>query len=137
MAKKTVTVCHCPELIPKSGIRKFAEIGAKAYIAYNEALSFKPATVPGSVLITTEVRDGFYAKEINFEISDVTEETAALLSRLRWENMIVRYKDEKGNERVAGSPSFPLSLTYRDREGVFEVTLSGTSLAPDSFFHLS
>lgn len=133
MAKKTVTVCHCLKLIPTNRLIRFAEIGPKIIIAlYNHAVS-SPDVVPGTVSMTTKIEDGIYSRSIDFEITEVNADTSEVLSLLKTQRLVATYKDESGNDRVCGSPSFPLSLDYHDEDGVFKVSLAGKSNSPDGF----
>ena len=46
---------------------------------------------------------------------------------------IGNYVDENGNERVSGSPDYPLSLSYEIKGGLYSCTLTGFSIDPDAF----
>lgn len=133
MAKRTVTVCHCLKIIPTLNIIRFAQIGSRAFMTFYESKIQDPEVVPGTVSMTTEIEDGFYSRSIDFEITEVNADTSETLSLLKTQRLVATYKDESGNDRVCGSPSFPLSLDYHDEDGVFKVTLTGKSKAPDGF----
>ena len=133
MAKKTVTVCHCLKIIPTNRLIRFAEIGPKTIMAFYNHAVLNPDVVPGTVHMTTETEDGVYSRSIDFEITEVNAETSEVLSLLKTQRLVATYKDESGNDRVCGSPSFPLSLDYHDEDGVFKVSLTGKSNTPDGF----
>ena len=47
--------------------------------------------------------------------------------------LVAVYVDENGNTRVAGSPDYPLSLSYVMEGGGFSVTLEGKDIRHDGF----
>ena len=133
MAKKTVTVCHCLKIIPTLHIIRFAQIGPRTIMTFYKSEIQDPEVVPGTVLMATEIEDGIYSRSIDFEITEVNADTSEILSLLKTQRLVATYKDESGNDRVCGSPDYPLSLDYLDEDGVFKVSLTGKSNTPDGF----
>lgn len=136
MAKKTVTVCHCLKIIPAGHIIRYVKIGARIIMTFYKSDIQNPDVVPGTVLMTTETENGIYSRSIEFEITEVNADTSEILSLLKTQRLVASYKDESGNDRVCGSPDFPLSLDYHDEDGVFKVSLTGKSNTPDGFLTL-
>lgn len=133
MARKTVTVCHCLKIIPIENLIRFAPVGSRIIMLTEDPGLRMPETVPGSVLMTTEESEGIYSRTIDFEITEVSAEVSDLLFLLSNLNLVATYKDESGNDRVCGSPGFPLRLSFHDQDGVTVVSLSGQSYTPDGF----
>lgn len=133
MAKKSVTVCHSLKIIPTSQLIRFAQIGPRTVMTFYKSEIQDPEVVPGTVLMTTDIDDGIYSRSIDFEITEVNVKTSEILSLLKNQRLIAIYKDESGNDRVCGSPGFPLSLDYHDAGGVYKVTLTGKGVTPDGF----
>lgn len=133
MARKIITVCHCLRFIPASSLIRFAVYGQEAVIDVFAEKDITPEAVPGSVTMETDSDGNVYKRTINFAITDVDLPTARLLQLLKSQDLIVTYTDESGNNRVCGSPFYPLSLDYQDSNGVWNVTISGESTSPDLF----
>lgn len=133
MAKKVTTVCHDLKILPTRRLINFGEWAGGVIMEFFQDGLIIPATVPGSVFITTEVEEGIYTKSITFEIRDVTAETSEMLHSLKSQKILATYKDESRNSRVCGSPDYPLSLDFYDEGGVFIVNLTGKSNRHDGF----
>lgn len=132
MKRSVVTECHSLKIIPISIITRFARFCSLIAIRLSgEAVD--AGAVPGTVKVTTTSDNGYIKKQISFERSDVSENTADLLERLKYSRLVATYTDETGRERVAGSPNFPLALDYTIGGGVCSVTLRGEDTAPDGF----
>lgn len=135
MAKKTVTVCHCLEIIPLGNLIKFASVGGKVILASSKSPVRAGETVPGTVAMSTQIDEGGYTKTINYEITEVTRPMLERLSMLKAMHLVATYKDETGEERVCGSPDYPLALDFYDEGGVYKVSLTGKSPSPDGFLY--
>lgn len=136
MARKIVTVCHSLKIIPVDLIIRFAELGSKVIMKYFISEHQIPDVVPGTVIMQTGIDDEGYARNIDFEITEVNPDTADTLSLLRTQPVVATYRDESGNPRVCGSPDYPLTLEYHDEGGVYKASLSGKSPGPDGFLQL-
>ena len=133
MAKRRVTVCHGLKIIPTSDLIRFARVGAGTIMAFHGGRTELPEVVPGTVMMTTETEEGTVSRVIDFEITEVSHEVMETLETLKAVGLVATYRDESGNERVCGSPDFPLSLDFYDSEGVVKVSLSGKSNEADGF----
>lgn len=133
MAKRRVTVCHGLKIIPTSDLIRFARVGTGVIINYYGENIRIPEVVPGTVEMTTETAEGVYSRRIDFEITEVSRDVTDTLESLKACRLVAIYKDESGNDRVCGSPDYPLSLDFYDREGVVKVSLSGKSHEADGF----
>lgn len=133
MAKRVVTVCHGVTLIRKDAIIRFANSGSEVDLEYFHFWGVIPPTVPGTVYLTTDINEGIYTRNMTFEITDVDPNMARTLSALKSQRLVATYKDESGNQRVCGSPDYPLSLDYYDEGGVYVVSLTGQTTEPDPF----
>lgn len=132
MDRLTVSTCHTLKLIPTSRILTFANLYPKVKMKLlGEAIDSK--SIPGTVMVSESKNDGKIKKKITYERSDVTENATAILERLKVSRLVATYIDERGRERVAGSPRWPLSLDYTIEGGVLIVTLQGEGLNPDAF----
>lgn len=87
--------------------------------------------VPGSFTISSSEKNGLKTNEITFTRSDLTAETLVRLTRLRRLRLIAFYRDGHGQQRVCGSPSWPLTLTFTAEGDCISVKLRGTDTGPD------
>lgn len=132
MSRTTVTSCHSLKLIPLSRLSRFARINSRVIMQLSGEADDAMA-VPGSIKISASTEEGTVKKKITFERSDVSAASAEMLDRYRVVHLVATYTDESGQQRVAGSPDWPLSLDYSTSGGVFSVTLEGEDTAPDAF----
>lgn len=132
MDKITVSAVHSLKLIPISLLSRFARIKSKTLIVVlGDGVDLDP--VPGSVKVSTTSENGKVSKKITFKVADVSAATADKLQGLKVSRFVAVYRDERHNERVSGSPDYPLSLDYTPGDGVFSVTLTGEDTGPDGF----
>ena len=89
--------------------------------------------VPGTIKVSTTADNSIYKKKITYEMAEVTSDKAQNLEKLKKIRLIATYIDESGNDRVCGSPDYPLSLDYLDEGGVYTITLSGEDTCIDAF----
>ena len=58
-------------------------------------------------------------------------DTLSELTRLRTRRLIAFYRDSMGNNRVCGSVTWPMALSFTTDVDGINVTLKGTSTGPD------
>lgn len=132
MPNLTVSTAYYLRIMPLSQIIRFAVVDAVARISYMpQAISAE--AVPGSIAIATSEEGGIITKSISYKRSGVSPHVSAELERLRNVHLVALYFDERGNERVAGSPDFPLAFSFVTEDGVYSCKLSGKAIENDPF----
>lgn len=132
MKQLTVSVIHSLKLIPADRLTAFARIHSRVILSTNGTPEDAEA-VPGSIQISTTSDNGVIKKILTFERPGVSDRVADILESYKCRNLIAVYTDENGNNRVVGSPLYPLSLDYTTQNGVYVVTLSGEDTAQDGY----
>lgn len=89
--------------------------------------------IPGSIRITTTSEDGVIKKSITYKRRTVDRATANLLEGYKVTRLVAIYTDETGNQRVTGSPDYPLKFSYTSGDGVFTCKLEGEGDTIDPF----
>ena len=132
MANLNVSAAHSLQLVPINRLSKFAQIKAGVMLVFLEQPDEAEA-IPGSIRITTNTEDGKIKKSISYKRRIVDRATANLLEGYKVTRLVAIYTDETGNQRVAGSPDYPLKFSYTSSDGVFTCKLEGESLTIDPF----
>ena len=136
MNPNAISKCSCLSLIPVGQIMRFVRIGAHVYISSltpPSDLCFGEKNIPGSVNVAHSSDNGTIKKKITFGRSDLSSGTLTALISLRALPIVATYRDEGGNLRVCGSPSYPLSIDFQDSGGVIAVSLEGSDTCQDGF----
>lgn len=89
--------------------------------------------VPGSLRISDVPEKGIYQKNHSFRIRNTSAEVAALLTTLVNTPLVAFYTDERGNDRVSGSLSHPLTFSCQQQEAGYACSLKGEALLPDPY----
>lgn len=132
MQKFTVSAAHSLRLISISNVLAFGVVQSRAFIkSIGELEEMK--IVPGTLTAEDGVNDGLYNKKYSFKLPGVSSNKTVYLENIKKDRYIALYVDEKGNERVSGSPDNPLSLSYEIKGGLYSCTLTGISTEPDAF----
>ena len=132
MKKNIVSAAHSLFLVYVSNVLSFGVVHSRAFIkSIGEAEEIK--IVPGSFVPGDGLSDGLYNKKHSFKLSDVSVNKTDYLENLKKGRYVAFYVDENGNERVSGSPDYPLSLSYEIKGGLYSCTLTGFSIDPDAF----
>ncbi|MGM9817187.1 MAG: hypothetical protein ACI304_09075 [Lepagella sp.] len=132
MSRSTISSIHSLRLIPISKLQRYARIGSKVIMLIIGRPENADA-VPGTIKVSTTADNSIYKKKITYEMAEVTADEAQNLEMLKKIRLIATYIDESGNDRVCGSPDYPLSLDYLDEGGVYTITLSGEDTCIDAF----
>jgi hypothetical protein len=132
MSNYTVSTPHSLKIMPITKISRFARLGSKIMmIALTSAIDVK--AIPGTITTTSTEEDGIITKKITFKRSNISADDIDTLERYSIMRLIAFYADERGNERVCGSPDYPLSFSYTFADGAIECTLTGKDTKPDAF----
>lgn len=132
MKPVVVSVCHSLRIIPTSRIIEFARIQSKV-IMKSSGVAIGTRYIPGTIKVSSTKENGIIKKKITYEQSGVSQPVADLYEEYVAIRFIATYIDETGNRRVAGSPTWPLTLDYTIENGVFNLTLQGEDTLPDGF----
>jgi hypothetical protein len=90
--------------------------------------------IPGTLTVSSNEDDGVIDKKITMSLPDVTEEFVDSLESYGGSLLVAVYSDERGRQRVCGSPDWPLTLSYSTDGGICAITLEGRDTRPDAFF---
>lgn len=132
MKKQVLSSPHGLTLIPVSGVIRFARINSRTVLTVlGEKLD--AFEIPGSIKTGNTIESGVFKKTISYERRGGSPLIADELEQLRHTRLVAVYMDEYGDRRVAGSPTYPLSLEYSSTEGGYAVTLTGEDTAADSY----
>ncbi len=134
MARTTVTVCSCLQIIPCPHVYRYSRYDSRARIE----LTDNPGVmgIPGTVRKSCSEENDAYSKKIEFSLAAVMPDTTDHLMRLSRSRLIALYVDESGNRRVMGSPTYPATLKWIDEGGVLKVMLACTQPWQDAFVEL-
>ncbi|MCM1296477.1 MAG: hypothetical protein NC311_13145 [Muribaculaceae bacterium] len=86
---------------------------------------------PGSLTVTDTENDGKYKKKITFRTPLDNTSKEIMLSALAENHLVAMYKDERGVDRLFGSPKWPATLTWVNKGGSAEVTITATGDKPN------
>lgn len=132
MANLNVSAAHSLQLVPINRLSKYAQIKAGVMLVFLEQPDEAEA-IPGSIRITTTSEDGVIKKSITYKRRTVDRATANLLEGYKVTRLVAIYTDETGNQRVTGSPDYPLKFSYTSGDGVFTCKLEGEGDTIDPF----
>lgn len=130
MAKTILTEETRLRIYPTDSIVAFGVAGAAAFISASKFPAVLKLT-PGSLQVTDTLQGDTYNKKITYRVPETSESVSLLVDSLRNRHLIAVYTDERGCDRVMGSPEYPASLTWTRTGGSLEVTLTGTDVAPN------
>lgn len=132
MANLNVSAAHSLQLLPISRLYYFAQIDIGVMLMFLEKPDDAEA-IPGSIRISTDTENGINKKSITYKRRIIDRKTANLLECYKVTRLVAIYTDETGNQRVAGSPDYPLSFSYTSGDGVFTCKLTGEGDTIDPF----
>lgn len=133
MTTPTRTPASMLRLIPLHFISRYARIGAEIIMATTRR-GFDSGAIPGTIFIENTSTGGLVNKKITFTRADLSLEVEQMLRGLRFLRVVAVYRDEAGNIRICGSPSYPLTLEYSTTSGGYEVTLTGADTETDGYW---
>lgn len=98
------------------------------------AASVKPEEfdiTPGSLKVSDTESDGIYKKKITFRTPLTDKSREIVLAALQENRLVAMYSDERGVDRLVGSPKWPATLTWVSNGGSAEVTVTATGDRPN------
>lgn len=132
--KTTVTAIHGLTLIPLDSVYSFVAFANK--VRFLSRRSIRIEEIPGSLKKNSNLEEGTYKNKFTFERRLVDEFDLQLFENFRRMRFIATYHDDRDVVRVAGSPQYPLTLTYTAGNGVCSVAVEGSDTMPDAFMGL-
>lgn len=127
-----MSVCHSLRFFPHENIRRFSSYLSEV-IMITVGHEYESMAVPGSLKVSDAADDGTHTKKITFSVAPCNEKIMQNLQLLSAMRLVAVYVDENGRERVCGSPSLPLKLSYTYEGGGCAVTLEGHDVAPNPY----
>lgn len=119
-------------LVPLHNVLQYGVSASRALVV-TVADPFTLDLVPGSLHISDVPDKGIYQKNLSFRIKNNSADAAALLMALAMSPLLAFYTDERGNDRVSGSLSHPLTLTIQQQEAGYACSLKGAAILPDPY----
>lgn len=89
--------------------------------------------IPGSLEVGHTHSEAGYGKKIEFELAGSRADATRDLEIWKHRRIVAAYTDSFGNQRVCGSPGYPLRLDYAEAGDSYRVTLSGEDKSADAF----
>lgn len=132
MSKRIISACHSLELVPTGRFTRFVRVDSRVIISMVGS-GVDAHAIPGTIKLTTSAENGVNTKSLTYNRAGVSPEVTERLERCRSRKIVAIYTDESGRRRVCGSPGFPLSFEYIEKEGVYSVTLTGKDCGSDGF----
>ena len=133
MSKMIVSVVRCLRLIPVSDIKRFARIRAGVIMEVAGDHVESAEAVPGSIKLTSDEDAGVITKTITYNRREEGLHLANLMETNKSTKLVAIYVDEVGNDRVCGSPDYPLQFSYTVGDGFFACKLEGSDADIDPF----
>ncbi len=129
----TQAPCHL-QLVPYRQVVRFAELHQEAIVQYYTDCLVEMDLTPGSLKLSDSPgTDGMYSKKHTFRVPNTGLEMQRKLEELGSTYLVALYRDEKGRQKVSGSPLYPLTLKFQPNGGTFACTLEGKTPWVDLF----
>lgn len=126
MTHNYTTVPHCLRLVDVERVVVFSELHQEAVLRVAPGAEVEmTAMVPGTLKLSDQMKDDVAEKRHTFEIRNEGAHTLRQLELLAKSRLMALYEDEKGVQRVSGAPLYPLALTYQQKGGTLQCTITG------------
>lgn len=136
MNKNLVTAVTGLKLVGLKDLQLYKRIRNRVVLAFIPGnLSF--LSIPGTVLVASNQTEKGYEKSITFKVPSENYALADTLSAYEEMRIVAIYADARGEQRVCGSPEYPLRLRYTIQDGVAVATLTGTDIRDDAYLMLA
>lgn len=132
MGHTTVSECHSLRIYRLGQVDLFARMDDRVALE-TQGESLDIGLVLGSVTAVSETKNGLIGKKISFETVSANYNLLRDLEMLKASKLVAVYTDGYGNERVCGSPDYPLSLQFDAGRHGYDVVLAGTDTSQDGF----
>lgn len=118
---------------PTHSIVAFLQQGDTVHAAFGRP-PFIPDISPASLKVSDVHNDGRYRKTIAFRVPEYSLQVANQIISLLKTYIVAVYTDERGVDRVMGSPKWPAYLSVERTGGSLNVTIEGWGDAPNHRF---
>ena len=134
MKQTVISVAHCLVLWPVNDVLTFSEL-SNGVSMKTKGRGYDLGITPGSLTVSDKPdAKGIYSKKYTFKIPRPSAMVRAKIRLLATSGMYVAtYIDDTGEQRVAGSKNYPLSLSYEYSAGVLLCTLKGKGTDADPY----
>ena len=95
---------------------------------------FIPDLTPSSLKVSDVFDDGRYRKTMVFRVPETSRQVYHVFLSLLKTYVVAVYTDERGVDRVMGSPKWPASLSFERSGGSLHVTVEAWGDAPNPEF---
>lgn len=127
-----------PVITEETGLRIWPTHAMVAYYIHGPAVHvafdcspFVPDFSPASLKVSDVFDDGRYRKTIKFRIPEASREVTNRMLSLLMTYIVVVYTDERGVDRVMGSPQWPAYLSFERSGGSINVTVEAWGDSPN------
>ncbi|MDE5750162.1 MAG: hypothetical protein K2H87_05265, partial [Duncaniella sp.] len=127
-----VSVIRSLRTPPLHRIGSFVTVGLRAR-AILTGSPVDPGAIPGTIRAASGEAGGDVAKSITFLVPNGGPDKAMELDMLRGVRLVAFYVDERGYERVCGSPDYPLAFDFAPEGPAYSCRLDGTGPATDPY----
>lgn len=132
MSQQILSACHSLKLVPINRLARYSRIGSKIIMTVL-GVADNAKAVPGTITVASSSEKGVISKTITYNRAGISPEATDELDNYKSQAIVAIYTDESGHERVCGSPMYPLNLDYIEKNGVYNVTLTGKDHRVDCF----
>lgn len=134
MKQNVVSAAHSIRLWPVGNVLQYAVVSAKA-VFKTKGTPHILEIVPGSLKVADDpdASTGVYTKKMTFKVQHPERARTSLLNMLTSGLFVAEYVDENGNDRIGGSPGYPLAFTFKYAGGLYECTLQGKGQIIDAY----
>lgn len=115
---------------PTHSIVAYLTRGGKVYAAFNRH-PFAPSFTPASLTVSDRYDNGRYRKTAVFSVPETSEAVINRFLTLLKTYIMIVYTDERGVDRVMGSPQWPAYLSFERSGGSLKVTAEAWGDAPN------
>ena len=134
MKQTVISVAHCLVLWPVNNVLTFSVL-TNGVSMDTKGKGYELEITPGSLTVSDKVdTSGIYTKKYSFKVPRPDSAKTAQLRLLASSGYyIATYTDETGQQRVAGSKDWPLSLSVEYSGGLLQCTLQGKGTDVDPY----
>ena len=130
-----------PVITEETGLRIWPTSAIVAYLVHGPSVHAafdRSPFVPDKSLVSLKVsdvyNDGRYRKTISFRIPEASRDLTNRMLSLLKTYMVVVYTDERGVDRMMGSPRWPAYLSFERSGGSINATIEAWGDAPNPEF---
>ena len=130
MPASIITQVSALRIWPTYSVVAYLARESKVYVAFDRA-AYSPSITPGSLKVTDNYDKGKYRKRAVFSVPETSESVTNSFMMLVRTYVLIVYTDERGVDRVMGSPLWRASLSFERSGGSLQVTVEAWGDSPN------